>query len=214
MKEVAAQFDRTMGSGWRNGYHTIHLNMCLSLARESPVYLASEGDHCSPGLGADCFMGTHAATLSSSPSYPSSNRSVHHNRPIIFLSSANPTGAFFTAPSDISRPTSSSYAPPTDESFKPKTSPATSIGLLSTTSGLTTPTASTAGSESASGVTLCDLCPDIEYTGTPESQKRSLNRHNKVKHSKKDKLRCSTCGTTFTPGRSDNLKRHLKDFNH
>ena len=214
MKEVAAQFDRTMGSGWRNAYHTIHLNLFLSLAWDSSVYLASEVDQCSPRLDADSFMGTHAATPSSSPSYPPSDRFVHHNRPIIFPSSTNPTGGFYTAPSDISRPTSSSYAPPTDESVKPKTSPATSIDLLSTTSGPTTPTASTAGSESGSGVTLCHLCPDTKFTGNLESRRRSLSRHNEDKHNKKDKLRCPSCGTTFPPGRSDNFKRHLKRFNH
>ena len=214
MKEVASQFDRAMGPDWRNRYHITHLNLFLSLARESPVYLASEVDHCSPGLDADCLTGTHAATPSSSPSYPPSDRFVHHNRPIIFPSSTNPTGGFYTTPSDISRPTSSSYAPPTDESVKPKTSPATSIDLLSTTSGPTTPTASTAGSESASGVTLCDLCPDIKYTGDPESQRRSLSRHNEEKHKNKDRLKCPRCDTTFAPGRSDNLNRHVKKFNH
>ena len=191
MKEVAAQFDRTMDSGWRNRYHTLHLNLFLCLARES-----------------------HAATPSSSPSYPSSERFVHYNRPIIFPSSTNPTGGFYTAPSDNSRPTSSSYASPTDVSYHPKTSPATSIDLLSRTSGPTTPTASMAGSESGSGVTLCDLCPNGKFGGTPGSQKRSLRRHKDKEHNNKEKLRCSTCDTTFVPGRPDNLKRHLKNFNH
>lgn len=213
MKEVAAQFDRTMGSGWRNAYHTIHLNLFLSLARESSVYLASEVDQCSPGLDADSFMGTHAATPSSSPSYPPSDRFVHQNGPNIYPSSSNPTGGFYTTPSDISRATSSSFTSPTNEFFYPRTSPATSIDLLSTTSGPTTPTPSTAGSESGSGVTLCELCPDVKFTGKPESQKRSLNRHNK-KHNKEDIPRCPTCGETFVPGRSDNLNRHLKRFNH
>ena len=203
-----------MGSGWRNAYHTIHLDLFLSLARESSVCLASEVDQYSPGLDADSFMGTHAATPSSSPSYPPSDRFVHHNRPIIFSSSTNPAGGFHTAPSDISRPTSSSFTSPTDEFFHPKTSPATSIDLLSTTSGPNTPTISTAGSESSSGVTRCDLCPDTKFTGTPESQKRSFRRHRDEKHNQKDKLRCSTCGATFAPGRTDNLNRHLKKFNH
>ena len=212
MNEITSQFDRAMGPGWRNVYHTIHLDLFLHLARESSVYLESKVDHCSPGPDADCFMGANAATPSSSPSSPASDRFVHHNRPIIIPFSTNPTGGFYTAPSDISRLTSSSYASPTDETFIPRNSPATSIDLLSTTSGPTNPTTSTAGSESAGSVTLCDLCPDTKYTGTPESQKRSLRRH-KEKHNK-DRLRCSRCGTTFAPGRSDNLNRHVRRLNH
>ena len=213
MKEVASQFDRAMGPGWRNVYHRLHLDLFLGLAREPSVYLESKVDHCSPGPDADCSVGTHAATPSSSPSCSSSDRFVHHNRPIIFPSSTTPTGGFYTVPGDVSRPTSSSFTSPTNEFFHPKTSPATSIDLLSTASGPTTPTASTAGSESGSGVTRCDLCPDIKYTGKPESQRRSLRRHEK-KHNKKAKLSCPTCGRTFKPGRTDNLNRHLKRFNH
>lgn len=202
-----------MGSGWRNRYHTAHLNLFLGLARESPVNLASKVHQCSPGLDTDCFVGTHATTSSSSPSYLSPDRFVHHNRPIIFPSATNPTGGFYAAPSDISRSTSSSYASPTDESFNPTNSPATSIDLLSTSSAPVTPTTSRVRSESAGSVTLCGLCPGAEYTGKPESQKRSLRRHIKTNHSNTPRLQCSECDATFGR-RSDNLKRHMEQHHH
>ena len=208
MKEVASQFDEAMRPGWRNGYHIAHLNLFLGLARKSPWYDASKVHHCSPGLDTDWFVGTHATTSSSSPSNPSIDPSVHHNRPIIFPSSTNPTGGFYTAPSDISRPTSS-YASPMDESINPANSPATSIDLLSTSSAPVTPTTPRARSESASSVTLCDLCPGAKFTGTPESRKRSLRRHIQTKHSDTSKLVCPRCHKTI--GRSDNLKRHLRN---
>ena len=211
MKEVASQFDLAMGSGWRNRYHTAHLNLFLGLARESPVNLANKVHHCSPGLDTDCLIGTHAATPSSSPSYLSPDRFVHHNTPIIYPSSTNPTGGFYTAPIDLSRPTSSSYASPTDESFNPTNSPATSIDLLSTSSAPVTPTTPRARSESAGSVTLCDMCP-AKFNGTPESQKRSLRRHIQTKHADTPKLPCSKCDATF--GRSDNLKRHMEQQHH
>ena len=213
MKEVASQFDSNMPHGWRNAHHKIQLDLFLGLARELPVHLTTKVDYYISGLNAGSCVGTHAATPSSSTSYPFPDRFLHHNRPIIFPSFTNPTGASYATLSDISRPTSSSFTSSTNEFLYPKTSLATSIDLLSTTSGPTTPTASTAGSDSGSGVTLCELCPDVKFTGKPESQKRSLNRHNK-KHNKEDIPTCSTCGTTFEPGRTDNLNRHLKHFNH
>ena len=216
MKEVASQFDLAMGLGWRNNYHTTHLDLFLKLARESPVYDASKVHHRSPGLDTDWFVGSNATTSSSSPLYLSPDRFVHHNRPIIFPSSTNPTMGFYTAPSDISRPSSSSYASPMAESFNPTNSPATSIDLLSTSSAPVTPTTSTsrARSESASSVTtLCDMCPGTEFTGTPESQKRSLRRHIQTKHSDTPRLVCSICKATFGP-RPDNLKRHMEQKHH
>ena len=214
MKEVSSQFDLAMGSDWRDGYHRTHLKLFSDLARESPVSIASEIDYCSLGLSAGSFVRTHAATPSTSTSYSSYDRFLYHNGPIISPYTPGPTGGFYTAPSDISRPTTSSYTLPTYDSFKPKSSPATSIDLLSTTSGPTTPTPSTAGSESGSGVTVCELCPDVKFTGNPESQRRSFNRHNKDKHNNKEKLRCPRCVTTFAPGRIDNLNRHMKKFGH
>ncbi len=210
MNKVASQFDQAMGRGWRNRYHIFHLNLFLGLAKESPGYNASKVHHLPPRLGTDRFAGTHATTSPSSPSYPSPNSFVHHNRPTELLSSTNPTGGFYTTSSDISRPTSSSYASPVDDSFNQTHSSATSIDLLSTASAPITSMTSRARSESADSVTLCDLCPGTKFTGTPESQKRSLRRHNDEKHSDKPRLMCSRCDATFTPGRSDNLKRHME----
>ena len=215
MKEVASQFDRKMGSpDWRNDSYTTYLKIFLNLARISPGYLASKVDYCSSGWNDDSSVRTHAATPASSTSHSSYHRFLQHNRPIISPYTPGPTGGFYTAPSDISRPTTSSYTSPTYDSFKPKSSPATSIDLLSTTSGPTTPTPSTAGSESGSGVTVCELCPDAIFKGNPESQRRSFNRHKEDHHNKKEKLKCSTCGATFRPGRTDNLKRHLRRTGH
>ena len=216
MKEVASQFDREMGSpDWRNDSYTTYLNIFLNLARKSPGYLASKVDYCSSGWNADSSVRTHAATPSSSTSYPSPARFLHHNESIVSPYTTNPTGVFYTTtPSDISRPTSSTYASPTNESFRPRSSPATSAGLLSTTSGPTTPTPSTTGSESGSGVTVCELCPDVIYRGSLESQRRNFNRHNEDKHHNKEKLKCPRCVATFAPGRIDNLNRHMKKFGH
>ena len=210
MKEVASQFDLAMGgSGWRNGYHTTHLNLFLGLARESLVYDARNIHHCSPGLGIDFSDGTHATTLSSPLSLFSTNHFVPRYRPIMFPSPTNPT---YTAPTDNSRPTLSSNASPTDASFNPTNSSATSTDLLSTISAPVTPTTSRARSESASSVTLCDLCPAVIFTGKPESQRRSFRRHIQDKHSDAPRLTCSRCDATF--GRSDNLKRHVEQQHH
>ena len=208
VKEVTSQFDLAMADpGWRNGYHTNHLNLFLGLAMESLGCDASKVHHCSPGLGTDLFACTHAAS-SSFPSYSYSDYFVHHNRPIIFPSPTNPTGGFYTAPSDISRPTSSSYESPMDGFFNPTNSSTTSTDLLSTSSAPVPPTTSRARSESASSVTLCDLCPGRKFTGKPENQKRSLRRHIQTNHSDIPRLTCSRCDAII--GRSDNLKRHMK----
>ena len=210
MKEVTSQFDLVMGHGWRNRYHTTHLNLFLGLARESLVYDASNVHHCSPGLGTDFSNGPHATTSSSFLPLSSPDHFVHHNRPIMFSSPANPT---YTAPSDNSRPTSSSYASPMDGSFNPTNSSATSIDLLSTSSAPVTPKTLRGRSHSASSVTLCDRCPGVKFTGKAESQRRSLNRHNQVVHSDTPRLRCSICGTPIRR-RSDNLKRHMEIQHH
>ncbi|KAK0508143.1 hypothetical protein JMJ35_009227 [Cladonia borealis] len=211
MKEVTSQFDLALGLGWRNGYHATHLDLFLGLARESLGYDASKVHHCSPGLGTDLSDGTHATKSSSFLPCSSSDHFVHHNRPIVFPSSANPTGGFYTAPSDNSRSNFSSYASPVDDSFNPTNSSATSIDLLSTSSAPVTPT-TRARSESASNVTLCDLCPGVKFTGKPESQRRSFRRHIQDKHSDTPRLTCSRCDATF--GRSDNLKRHVEQQHH
>ena len=210
MKLVASQFDRAMrDSGWRNDYHTTHLNLFLQSARESPGYDASKVRHCSPGQGTAFSNSTHTAASSSFLSLSSPNHFVHHNRPIMFSSPANPT---YTAPSDISRPTSSSYASPMDGSFNRTNSSVTSIDLLSTRSAPVTPTTLRPRSHSASSVTLCDRCPGVKFTGKPASQRRSLRRHIKSVHSDNPGLRCSICDAII--GRSDNLKRHVEQQHH
>ena len=198
-------------AGWRNGYHTTHLNLFLELAKESLGCDASKVDHCSPDLDADLSACTHAAS-SSFPSYSSSDYIVQHNRPIVFPSFTNPIGGFYTATSDQSRPTSASYASPMDMFFNPTNSSTTSTDLLSTSSAPVTPTTSRARSESASSVTRCDRCPGAKFTGKPENQKRSLRRHIQTNHSDTPRLQCSKCDATF--GRSDNLKRHMKQHHH
>ena len=213
MKEVTSQFDRRMETpDWRYGCYTTYLQMFLDQARKLPVLPPSKVDNCSSVLNSDSSVSTHAATPASSTSYSSYNRFLHHNRPIISPYTPSPTGVVYTAPSDVSCPTSSSLTSSTYDSFKPKSSPATSTGLLSTTSGTTTPTPSTAGSESGSGVTVCGLCSDGIFRG--KSQRRNFNRHKEDQHNNKGKLRCSTCGATFRPGRTDNLKRHLRRTGH
>ena len=215
MKEVTSQFDRRMETpDWRYGCYTTYLQMFLDQARKLPVLPPSKVDNCSSVLNSDSSVSTHAATPASSTSYSSYNRFLHHNRPIISPYTPSPTGVVYTAPSDVSRPTSTSLTSPTYNSFKPKSSPATSIDLLSTTSGPTTPTPSTTGSESGSGVTVCELCPDAIYRGSLETQRRNFNRHNVDKHHNKERLKCPRCVVTFAPGRIDNLNRHMKIFRH
>ena len=212
MKEVTSQFDLWMSPGWRTKYHTIYLGVFLEIARKLPGYDASKVHDCSPGLGTDLSAGTSATTSSSLPPYSSPNHFVHHNRSILLPSSTNSTGGFYTAPSDQSRPTSASYASPMDGFFNPTNSSTTSTDLLSTSSAPVTPTTSRARSESASSVTLCDLCPGRKFTGKPENQKRSLRRHIQTNHSDTPRLQCSKCDATF--GRSDNLKRHMEQHHH
>ena len=214
MSEVASQFDRAMGSGWRERYHTTHLNLFLRLAKESPGYNASKVLHLFPGLSTDWLADTRATTSSSSPTYSSPDRFVHHNRPIEFPSSMNHTGRIYTATIDNSCPISSSYASSVEDSFNQTNSSATSIDLLSTASAPITPTTGRIRSESASSVTMCDQCPGTEFTGKSESQKRSLRRHKDDKHSDKPRLKCPSCDATFPPSRSDNLTRHVEQHHH
>ena len=67
-------------------------------------------------------------------------------------------------------------------------------------------------SPSQTTVTTCRFCPDRSFGGTPQSQRRSYKRHLRSDHSDGPKILCPVedCGKSFQAGRSDNLKRHVK----
>ena len=95
--------------------------------------------------------------------------------------------------------------------WNPATSSITESDFLSDEPPSSTSSITGPSSLMNSDVTVCSHCPDRVFTGAPQNRQRNLRRHIFSDHGIGPRLTCPKCSASFTPGRHDNLERHLRN---